>query len=415
MLISSPTTTTAPTTTTPAPTTTTPAPTTRPPTPAPTTTTTAPTTTTTAPTTTTPAPTTPTVNGCPEGWSQYDDYCYNLYTTSVTYMEARQFCRDQGGFLASIVTWKINSWINSFVPDTCAEFWIGGARVTNDDAFKWDDGRSFAYENFDGNFPRYNNNYISFIHNRVFGNVGKWRTITNEYKKPYLCHKKRQTVTTAPVPSTTTKAITKTPAPSTTTEAPTPAPAPTDTTTAPPADSPTSAPTTTKTPTTTTSAPTTTTTAPTTTTPAPTTTTAAPTTEAPTNSPTPPGLNCWTCPPGYQHWWELGLSQPSDRCACILIMPPATTSTPLSDDRGCWYCPKDWSHWYDLGLSTQTNGDRCQCIYVGRKSILATTPAPAQLDENGCMVCEVGWLHWYELGLTAPTNQDKCQCIKSSV
>ncbi|KAL0489802.1 C-type mannose receptor [Acrasis kona] len=106
-----------------------------------------------------------------------------------------------GGYLASIVTWKLNSYIQSITPNTCAEFWIGGSRASSSSAFKWDDSRTFAYSNFDANHPKNNNNYISYIRSNAFGTIGKWRSITNDYKKPFLCEKKKQVATTTAAPT----------------------------------------------------------------------------------------------------------------------------------------------------------------------------------------------------------------------
>jgi len=135
---------------------------------------------------------------CPSGWGSYDGYCYKLFTQSLSYTDARQYCRNQGGYLTSITTWQANSWINSFIPKTCSEFWIGGSRSSNNAAFKWDDSRTFSYSNFDNKFPKWGSNYISYIHGSTFGAIGKWRSLTNAYKKPFLCKKSPSSTTKAP-------------------------------------------------------------------------------------------------------------------------------------------------------------------------------------------------------------------------
>jgi cathepsin B len=156
------------------------------------------------------------------------------------------------------------------------------------------------------------------------------------------------TIATATVTTTTKAPTTTTRAPTTTTRAPT------TTTRAP----------TTKAPTTTTRAPTTTTRAPTTTTRAPTTTTRAPTTKAPTTTTRAPTTtttrapatttkaqrDCWTCPAGFVHWYDIGLPEPSDKCACV----------PDPASRNCWTCPAGYVHWYDIGLPEPS--DKCACV-----------------------------------------------------
>ncbi|KAL0476585.1 Tmprss12 [Acrasis kona] len=130
---------------------------------------------------------------CPSGWTKHNNYCYKLFTSTVsTYYDSRQACKNQGGNLASITSLELNNWVNSFVSTNCAEFWIGGSRSSNTEAFKWDDGNSFTFTNFDSNEPKSSNNFVSFIHGTQFGTVGKWRAITNLYKKPFLCERSPQ-------------------------------------------------------------------------------------------------------------------------------------------------------------------------------------------------------------------------------
>jgi hypothetical protein len=177
-------------------------------------------------------------------------------------------------------------------------------------------------------------------------------------------------------------------------------------------------------PTVTTKAPTTTTKAPTTTTKAPTTTTKAPTTRAPTTlaatkaalsttAPTaaPVPIGCWTCYPGYMHWFDLGLPEPADKCACVKVAatttttraPTTTTSTkaptiktsttvaPVA--RNCWTCPPNFVHWYDIGLPEPA--DKCACV---------VDPA-----SRNCWTCPPNFVHWYDIGLPEPA--DKCACV----
>jgi len=132
----------------------------------------------------TPTPT----KTCSPGWVSYDIYCYKLFTNGQSYTNASQYCKSQSGYLASVRTWQLNSWINSFVPKSCGEFWIGGSRKSSTDAFKWDDYRTWSYTNFDDN-QSINGNYVSFIHSSQFGNVGKWRKLANNYIKPFLCER----------------------------------------------------------------------------------------------------------------------------------------------------------------------------------------------------------------------------------
>jgi hypothetical protein len=52
-----------------------------------------------------------------------------------------------------------------------------------------------------------------------------------------------------------------------------------------------------------------------------------------------------------------------DRCACVQSGAAPSPNTP-STTSSCWTCPSGWKHWYELGMSAPGNGDRCQCIKV---------------------------------------------------
>jgi cathepsin B len=169
----------------------------------------------------------------------------------------------------------------------------------------------------------------------------------------------------------------------------------------------------------TTAAPTTTTTrAPTTTT-----TTAPPTTTTTTRAPTTTttAAPCWTCPAGFVHWYDIGLPEPTDRCACVpapttstapttttaapttttttsapttttTTAPPTTTTTTRAPTTvpNCWTCPAGYAHWFDLGLPEPL--DKCACVAI-----------------RNCWTCPPGLVHWYDIGLPEPA--DKCACV----
>jgi uncharacterized Zn-binding protein involved in type VI secretion len=136
------------------------------------------------------------------------------------------------------------------------------------------------------------------------------------------------------------------------------------------------------------STPTTTTTtkSPTTaTTKSPTTTTKSP--QATTIKPTP---YCWTCPNGYTHWFTAGLSTApgGDQCACVKSSSATTTTTksPTTSTKApvtttnptpyCWTCPVGMKHWYELGMAQPTDQCACYTDTTGGSSP-GTTPSTA--------------------------------------
>jgi hypothetical protein len=108
------------------------------------------------------------------------------------------------------------------------------------------------------------------------------------------------------------------------------------------------------------------------------------TTPAPTANPT---HNCWTCPAGFVHWYDIpGMEQPEDRCACV----------PTPQQHNCWTCPAGFVHWYDIPGMEQP-ADKCACV-----------PTPQQ---HNCWTCPAGFVHWYDIpGMEQP--EDRCACVR---
>jgi ADP-ribose pyrophosphatase YjhB (NUDIX family) len=63
-----------------------------------------------------------------------------------------------------------------------------------------------------------------------------------------------------------------------------------------------------------------------------------------------PVRNCWTCPAGMVHWYDIGFPEPEDKCACVVD----------PNSRNCWTCPAGYVHWYEIGLAEPA--DKCACV-----------------------------------------------------
>ncbi len=202
--------------------------------------------------------------------------------------------------------------------------------------------------------------------------------------------------------TTTSKPTTKAPTTTTTTKAPT-------TTT----KAPTTTTTTTKAPTTTTKAPTTTTTkAPTTTTTtkAPTTTT---TTKAPTTLP-----QCWTCPPGFIHWFDVpGSEVPAngDLCSCVVDPSPITTTVPIKlPDQWCNACNPGSKYWNLWGLK-QPYGNinwNCQCLDEDQADEAFQFRDYGYPCASKC--ADINQVRWYTLS-SGPVPSDQCLCVDKPI
>lgn len=60
------------------------------------------------------------------GWTLYQSRCYRVYQDeSKTWLEARDHCEKEHGYLASIPDSATNKWIKSLLTSQTKSFWIG--------------------------------------------------------------------------------------------------------------------------------------------------------------------------------------------------------------------------------------------------------------------------------------------------
>ena len=75
----------------------------------------------------------------------YEDYCYQTFTVSVgaNWNDAQSTCAVWGGDLTSIPTRRVNDFIQTVLPDTTNEYWIG--LYEEDVSLKWIDGSELSF------------------------------------------------------------------------------------------------------------------------------------------------------------------------------------------------------------------------------------------------------------------------------
>ena len=117
--------------------------------------------------------------------------------------------------------------------------------------------------------------------------------------------------------------------------------------------------------------------------------------------------NCWTCLPGYVHWYDIpNYPEPADKCACIYKPTSGpTTTTTTAGPHNCWTCLPGYVHWYDIPNYPEP-ADKCACVYKLTSGPTTTTPA----GPHNCWTCLPGYVHWYDIP-NYPEPADKCACI----
>ncbi|XP_015279236.1 PREDICTED: macrophage mannose receptor 1-like [Gekko japonicus] len=181
--------------------------------------------------TTTLAPTTTTLPPCPEGWSGTEtaSSCFKIFREKKynkrTWFEARDFCREIGGDLASIHSDKEQSKLQELTEDST---WIGfnsldsdigntwsdgspnvfhtfkddvyiGLTVGVDGKFRWLDGTLVTYEAWAPNEPNNANEDEGCV--MMYKRTGLWNDISCSAKKSFICERHNSSVRSTIAPT----------------------------------------------------------------------------------------------------------------------------------------------------------------------------------------------------------------------
>lgn len=92
-------------------------------------------------------------SGIPAGASvnPQNGHPYLVYTDSLNWVDAKEFCKSLGGHLATISDAQEQTFVEQLA-QTCSErtnFWLGGYYDRNREIWKWVDGTPFTYTNWD--------------------------------------------------------------------------------------------------------------------------------------------------------------------------------------------------------------------------------------------------------------------------
>ncbi|XP_065132571.1 macrophage mannose receptor 1b [Paramisgurnus dabryanus] len=90
------------------------------------------------------APTKEPKGGCTREWKQFQTKCYMIREDTKTWKEAREYCRDLGGDLVSVMNEQQQAYFTTMLPDKTTDLWIGLSNLANG-RFKWTDGSSVEF------------------------------------------------------------------------------------------------------------------------------------------------------------------------------------------------------------------------------------------------------------------------------
>ncbi|XP_052404337.1 macrophage mannose receptor 1b isoform X2 [Carassius gibelio] len=107
------------------------------------------------PVNTTVAPSQEPKGGCAPEWKNFKGKCYYMKEDMKTWTEARGYCRELGGDLASIMSRQQQAFLSTLSRDETTDFWIGFSNLANG-RFKWTDGSKVTFTDWAEGEPRTN-------------------------------------------------------------------------------------------------------------------------------------------------------------------------------------------------------------------------------------------------------------------
>ncbi|XP_052473610.1 macrophage mannose receptor 1 isoform X1 [Carassius gibelio] len=90
------------------------------------------------------APTQQPKGGCAPEWKHFKGKCYNVKEELKTWTEARGYCRELGGDLASILNKQQQAFLSTIIREKTTDLWIGFSNLANG-RFKWTDGSNVQF------------------------------------------------------------------------------------------------------------------------------------------------------------------------------------------------------------------------------------------------------------------------------
>ena len=125
----------------------------------------------------------------------YNSSCYKVFEVSapINWLDAQSSCAIWGGDLTSITTERENNYLNTIIPDTVSNFWIGLNDRDVEGTYTWTDGTEYNPPSFIT--IQFNNATDDCV--EIDTNVGgSWVTVgCDTTRQSFLC-KRDSTLTT---------------------------------------------------------------------------------------------------------------------------------------------------------------------------------------------------------------------------
>ncbi|XP_026154124.1 macrophage mannose receptor 1 isoform X2 [Mastacembelus armatus] len=152
-----------------------------------------------------PPPTQPWTGNCPAGWMRFKDKCFMFkgkhHDNKTNWLDARNWCRDQGADLAVIDNQYENDFVSSYLRDLQHPTWIGLSDRAHENLFTWSDGVSpVLYTNWNDKEP--NNaggeHCVAVTHSHLV--TGMWNDDACHKNYSFVCSRKKSSSISTPSP-----------------------------------------------------------------------------------------------------------------------------------------------------------------------------------------------------------------------
>ncbi|XP_067107531.1 macrophage mannose receptor 1 [Osmerus mordax] len=142
-------------------------------------------------------------NTTSDGWIIYNDTQYYFNMEEMVMADAREFCKNKFGDLASITGNSERKFLwKKITKESNNQYYIGMI-VNLDKSFSWLDGSPVAYTSWEHNEPNFANNDENCV--TIYKNMGFWNDINCGVELPSICKRSSNFINTTLAPTTVPK------------------------------------------------------------------------------------------------------------------------------------------------------------------------------------------------------------------
>ncbi|NXL50685.1 MRC1 protein, partial [Podilymbus podiceps] len=139
--------------------------------------------------------------GCQKGWMKHGFYCYSVGQLPGTFLEAKEICKENKGYLATVTDRYEQAFLTSVIGFNPAKyFWIGLSDTEEQGTFRWASGDAVTFTHWNAGMPGKVSGCVAMT---TGTSAGLWDILNCEETNMFLCKQLVEGVTPPPPPITT--------------------------------------------------------------------------------------------------------------------------------------------------------------------------------------------------------------------